>query len=61
MDSNDVIDTAAAFPGATIIPVHYEGWSHYSEGGELLTGSFGALGIAERLKMLASGVSTSLY
>jgi len=61
MDSNDVVDTAAAFPDAMIIPVHYEGWSHYSEGKDLLAGSFGALGIADRLKILVPGISTLLY
>jgi L-ascorbate metabolism protein UlaG (beta-lactamase superfamily) len=61
MDSNDVVDTAAAFPDSVIIPVHYEGWSHYSEGIDLLIGSFGALGIADRLKILSPGVATLLY
>jgi L-ascorbate metabolism protein UlaG (beta-lactamase superfamily) len=61
MNSNDVVDTAAAFPDSVIIPVHYEGWSHYSEGRDLLIGSFGALGIADRLKILLPGVATLLY
>ena len=61
MDSNDVVDTAAAFPDAIIIPVHYEGWSHYSEGEDLLTGSFAALGISNRLKILEPAISTLLY
>jgi hypothetical protein len=61
MDSNDVVDTAAAFSGAIVIPVHYEGWSHYSEGRDLIVGSFAALGIADRLKILEPGVSTLLY
>ena len=28
MSTNDAIDTAFGFPAATIIPVHFEGWSH---------------------------------
>lgn len=34
--TNDAIDTAFAFPGATIVPVHFEGWPHYIETGEML-------------------------
>lgn len=61
MNSNDVVDTAAVFPNAVIIPVHYEGWSHYTEGRDLIVGSFTALGIGDRLKILEPGVSTLLY
>jgi len=60
MGTNDAIDTAFAFPDATIIPVHFEGWSHYTETGEMLQQSFIALGIGGQLKILAPGVKTSL-
>jgi L-ascorbate metabolism protein UlaG (beta-lactamase superfamily) len=60
MSTNDAIDTAFAFPEATIIPVHFEGWSHYTETGEMLRQSFSALGIANRLKILKAGVKTEL-
>jgi len=60
MGTNDAIDTAFAFPDATIIPVHFEGWSHYTETGEMLQQSFSALGIADRLKILKPGVKTEL-
>jgi L-ascorbate metabolism protein UlaG (beta-lactamase superfamily) len=60
MGTNDAIDTAFAFPGATIIPVHFEGWTHYTETGEMLRQSFTALGIADRLKILKAGVITEL-
>ena len=60
MGTNDAIDTAFTFPGATIIPVHFEGWSHYTETGEMLKQSFKALGISNRLKILKPGVKTAL-
>lgn len=60
MGTNDAIDTAFAFPGAIIIPVHFEGWSHYTETGEMLQQTFSALGIADRLKILKPGVKTAL-
>ena len=60
MDTNDALDTAFAFPTATIIPVHFEGWSHYTETGEMLRQSFSALEIADRLKILKAGIKTEL-
>jgi L-ascorbate metabolism protein UlaG (beta-lactamase superfamily) len=60
MGSNDAIDTAFAFPNARIIPLHYEGWSHYTENAEVLTAAFSVLGIAERLMILDGGKLTSL-
>ncbi|HEY8929053.1 MAG TPA: MBL fold metallo-hydrolase [Mucilaginibacter sp.] len=60
MGTNDAIDTAFAFPDATIIPVHFEGWSHYTETGEMLQQSFNALGIGGRLKLLPPAIKTEL-
>lgn len=60
MDSNDVLDTAHVFQEATIIPVHYEGWSHYTQGQEVLRKSFQALGVGHRLKILNPGTTESL-
>jgi L-ascorbate metabolism protein UlaG (beta-lactamase superfamily) len=60
MGTNDAVDTASAFPDSTIIPLHFEGWSHYSETGEMLIQAFGALGIGERLKILPAGIITTL-
>jgi L-ascorbate metabolism protein UlaG (beta-lactamase superfamily) len=60
MGTNDAIDTAFAFPSAIIIPVHFEGWTHYTETGEMLRQSFSALGIAGRLNILKPGVKTKL-
>lgn len=60
MDANDAIDTAFTFPDSTIIPVHFEGWSHYSETAETLAQSFGAFGLIDRLRMLPAGEKTEL-
>ena len=60
MSANDVLDTAAAFPAATIIPLHYEGWQHFTQDGSDLQRAFTALGIADRLRILAAGVTEQL-
>ena len=60
MDANDAIETAHAFPDATIVPVHYEGWAHFSQSGDDLVQAFKTLGISNRLRMLQPGVATAI-
>lgn len=60
MSTNDAIDTAFVFPDSTIIPLHFEGWSHYSETGDMLIQAFNAVGIENRLRILPAGISTIL-
>jgi L-ascorbate metabolism protein UlaG (beta-lactamase superfamily) len=56
MDNNDAIDTALAFPNATIIPLHYDGWSHYTQNEKDLLASYQVIGIDQRLKILEAGI-----
>ncbi len=60
MDNNDAIDTALAFPNATIIPLHYEGWSHYTQNEKDLQASYRVMGLDQRLKVLQAGVPVAL-
>jgi L-ascorbate metabolism protein UlaG (beta-lactamase superfamily) len=60
MDTNDAIETAAAFPDATIVPVHYEGWAHFRQSGDDLQKAFKALGFDKRLHMLQPGVPADI-
>lgn len=60
MSTNDALDTAAAFPRSTIIPLHFEGWSHYAETGDMLQQSFSVLGLGDRLRILEKGKQTPL-
>ena len=60
MDTNDALGTAAAFPHATMIPLHYEGWSHYTQHAEAFAQAFQALGIRHRLMILTAGIAESL-
>jgi L-ascorbate metabolism protein UlaG (beta-lactamase superfamily) len=45
---------------ATIIPVHYEGWSHFSEGRAEIEQAFAAAGLAQRLRFLPLGQAVTL-
>jgi len=60
MDTNDAIETAHAFPDATIVPLHYEGWAHFTQSGDDLAASFNALGVGSRLQLLEPGVATAI-
>lgn len=60
MGTNDAIDTALAFPNATIIPLHYEGWKHYTQNEKDIKTSYAVLGIDSRFKVLEAGVKTTL-
>lgn len=60
MNANDAIETAHAFTTATIVPIHCDGWAHFTQNAEDLEQSFKALGIALRLQMLQPGVPTTI-
>ncbi|HLH91212.1 MAG TPA: MBL fold metallo-hydrolase [Xanthobacteraceae bacterium] len=60
MNANDAIETAHAFPDATIVPVHHDGWAHFTQSGDDLVKSFAALGLSSRLRMLAPGIATEI-
>lgn len=60
MNANDAIETAHAFPDATIVPIHCDGWAHFTQSAKDLEDSFKALGIASRLRLLEPGVPTPI-
>jgi hypothetical protein len=60
MDANDAIETAHAFPDATIVPIHRDGWAHFTQNAKHLGDSFKALGIDSRLLLLEPGVPTPI-
>ena len=61
MGTNDAIDTAFAFPTASIIPLHYEGWKHFTQNENDLEKAFEVIGIRNRLKVLKAGVPEKLF
>jgi L-ascorbate metabolism protein UlaG (beta-lactamase superfamily) len=58
MNASDAVATARAFPQATIVPVHFDGWAHFSEGKEFLTRAFEDAGVASRVLWLEAGKPT---
>jgi hypothetical protein len=59
MDTNDVLETARAFPEATIVPIHCDSWAHFTQTRDDVAVSFRALGVESRLRTLEPGVATT--
>jgi L-ascorbate metabolism protein UlaG (beta-lactamase superfamily) len=55
MTAEDGVAAARAFPEATIVPLHYEGWKHFSESRADVEKSFAEAGLQHRLKWLEAG------
>jgi L-ascorbate metabolism protein UlaG (beta-lactamase superfamily) len=48
-------EAARAFPDAVVVPVHFEGWEHFSESRSEIERAFRGAGIADRLRWLPPG------
>jgi L-ascorbate metabolism protein UlaG (beta-lactamase superfamily) len=58
LTSADAVEAARLLGAATIVPVHTEGWAHFTEGPDQLASAFREAGLQERLKVLEHGVTT---
>jgi L-ascorbate metabolism protein UlaG (beta-lactamase superfamily) len=59
--SADAAAQAAEVLGArAVVPVHYEGWAHFTQGADELRVAFAAAGIADLLVVPEPGASVSL-
>jgi hypothetical protein len=54
------VEAARAFPKATIVPLHFEGWEHFSESRSDIDRAFQAAGLADRLRWLTPGAPAAL-
>jgi L-ascorbate metabolism protein UlaG (beta-lactamase superfamily) len=51
----EAVAAAREFSHATVVPLHFEGWEHFSESREDLERAFGAAALADRLRVPARG------
>jgi len=54
----DVVTLARAWPKTAIVPLHFEGWTHFSEGAAELREAFAGAGLTARLRWAPPGVPT---
>ena len=60
MTAAEAVETTRAFTDAVIVPLHYEGWAHFSEGAEVIAKTFAAAGLQKRLRWLQAGKAERL-
>jgi L-ascorbate metabolism protein UlaG (beta-lactamase superfamily) len=59
MTADEAVRAATAMPHAKIVPLHYEGWEHFSEGRAPIEQAFDAAGLSARLEWLVAGQPTA--
>ncbi|MFT3916704.1 MAG: MBL fold metallo-hydrolase [Anaeromyxobacteraceae bacterium] len=60
LDAARAVEAARALPGAVIVPVHFRGWGHFTDGPGALRVAFDAAGLGARLVLLEPGASVGL-
>jgi L-ascorbate metabolism protein UlaG (beta-lactamase superfamily) len=50
MTAAEMVTAARAFPRAVIVPLHFEGWAHFSESRADIDAAFAAAGLGDRLR-----------
>ena len=60
LNARTALEAARALGDAVIVPVHAEGWHHFSETRERLVREFGYAGLAERLRVPEAGAPLAL-
>jgi L-ascorbate metabolism protein UlaG (beta-lactamase superfamily) len=58
--ADDGVALARAWPRARIVPLHYEGWEHFTESREEIQHAFEAAGLEACLSWLAPGTPTRI-
>jgi L-ascorbate metabolism protein UlaG (beta-lactamase superfamily) len=55
------VEFARAFPDAAIVPLHFEGWVHFSEGRPEIVRAFAAAGLGDRLHWVQPGRTITVH
>jgi L-ascorbate metabolism protein UlaG (beta-lactamase superfamily) len=55
LSADHAADAAKILDAPTVIPLHFEGWAHFTQGAEELKAAFSGNGIRDRLVMLERG------
>lgn len=55
LTADEGVEVARAMPSALIVPLHFEGWEHFSQNREDVERAFATAGLSERLRWPAAG------
>ena len=58
--ADEAVVAARAFADAIIIPMHYEGWEHWSESQQQIEDAFASAGLEDRLQWMEPGARTQV-
>jgi hypothetical protein len=53
--SEAAAEAARILRARQVVPVHFEGWAHFTQGADTLLEAFGRAGLADRLHLLRLG------
>ncbi len=59
--AGEAVEAARLFDQATILPLHYEGWEHFSENRQQIESAFESAGLASRLRWLPPGRPETVF
>ena len=60
MTAGEGVEAARAFADAVVVPLHFEGWAHFSEGRAEIVQTFDAAGMADRLRWPEPGRAVAI-
>lgn len=60
MTAAEAVEAARAFANAQIVPIHFEGWAHFSEGRGEIEKAFRSAGLSDRVHWLQPGQATEV-
>lgn len=60
LGSTGVVQAARLLGAVHVIPLHFEGWAHFTEGRDTLASTFVAAGLGDRLHLLSPGQTWTL-
>jgi L-ascorbate metabolism protein UlaG (beta-lactamase superfamily) len=58
--ADEAVEAAHTFAGALIIPLHYEGWAHFSQSRQQIEDAFKAAGMERHLRWMEPGRATDI-
>jgi L-ascorbate metabolism protein UlaG (beta-lactamase superfamily) len=56
----EAVELARLVPEALLVPLHYEGWEHFSQSRREVEEAFARAGLAERVRWLEPGMATAI-
>jgi L-ascorbate metabolism protein UlaG (beta-lactamase superfamily) len=60
MTAEDGVKAACAFYGVVIIPLHYEGWAHFTDSREVIARAFNDAGVGDRVRWMELGATIAV-